>query len=63
MVTSIDENVPFTVEIDASDFTLAGTLTQRGCPVAFFARTLSGPEIRHVAVEKEAAAIVESLDH
>ena len=51
------------METDASDFALAGTLTQRGHPVAFFARTLHGPETRHVAVEKEAAAIVESLDH
>ena len=63
VVTSIDENIPFTVETDTSDFALAGTLTQRGHPVAFFARTLHGPETRHVAVEKEAAAIVESLDH
>ena len=42
---------------------LVYTLTQKGRPVAFFARTLRSPEIRHVAVEKEAIAILESLDH
>ena len=30
MVTSIDEDVPFTVETDASDFAMAGMLSQRG---------------------------------
>ena len=56
VVTSIDET-------DASDFALAGTLTQRGAPMAFFTRTLCGPDIRHVALEKAAAVIGESLDH
>ena len=63
VVTSIDKDVPFTVETDVSDHALPGTITQRGRLVAFFARTLCGPEIGHVAVEKEAAATVESLDH
>ena len=63
VVTSIDETIPFTVETDASEFSLAETLPQCGYPVAFFARTLHGPGTRHVAVDKEAAAIVESLDY
>ena len=60
VLTSIDENVPFVVETDASDSTLAGTLSQNGRPVAFFSRTLSKCELNHSAVEKEAAAIIES---
>ena len=40
----IDEAVPFIVETDASDFTIAATLNQNGKPVAFHARTLSTSE-------------------
>ena len=58
---SIDFNQEFVVETDASDFCIAATLNQQGRPVAFFSRTLSGCEIKHHAVEKEAAAIVESI--
>lgn len=58
---AIDDNETFTVETDASDFAIAATLTQKGRPVAFFSRTLSNPECRHSAIEKEACAIVESL--
>ena len=57
----IDEAVPFTIETDASDFTIAATLNQNGKPVAFHARTLLTSEQRHSAVEKEAYAVVEAL--
>ncbi|XP_059848515.1 uncharacterized protein LOC132406667 [Hypanus sabinus] len=60
---AVDETIPFQVESDASDFTLAATLNQASRPVAFFSRTLQGPEIRHSAVEKEAQAIVEAVRH
>ena len=58
---SIDLEQQFVVETDASDFCIAATLNQQGRPVAFFSRTLSPSEIKHHAVEKEAAAIVESI--
>ena len=58
---SIDWNGEFVVETDASDFCIAATLNQKGRPVAFFSRTLSASEIRHHSVQKEAAAIVESI--
>ncbi|XP_069768376.1 uncharacterized protein [Narcine bancroftii] len=58
---AIDESVPFQVESDASDFALAATLNQAGRPVAFFSRTLQGPESRHSSIEKEAQAIVEAV--
>ena len=61
VVSTIDENVPFVVETDASDYALAATLNQAGRPVAFFSKSLSSAERRHPAVEKEAAAIVEAL--
>ena len=60
---AVDESIPFQVESDASDFALAATLNQVGRPVAFFSRTLQGPEIRHSSVEKEAQAIVEAVRH
>jgi len=57
----VDESAPFQVECDASDFALGATLNQAGRPVAFFSRTLQGPEARHSSVEKEAQAIVEAI--
>ena len=61
MVTIIEPGIPLVVETDASDLAIAATLNQNGRPVAFFSRTLTQPEKRHSAVEKEACAIVESL--
>ena len=58
---AIDFDEQFVVETDASDFCIAATLNQQGRPVAFFSRTLNPNEIKHHAVEKEAAAIVESI--
>ena len=63
VVLAIDESEPFQVETDASDGAIAAVLTQTGRPVAFYSRTLQGPERRHAAVEKEALAIIESLRH
>ena len=61
VVTAIDENISFEVETDASEVALAATLNQAGRTVAFFSRTLQGPEVRHPSVEKEAQAISESV--
>lgn len=58
---SIDENVPFVVECDASDIAVAATLNQNGRPVAFLSRTLSPSEMHYPAIEKEATAIIEAV--
>ena len=63
VVSAIDEDVPFDVETDASDYAIAATLNQNGRPVAFFSRTLHGPEVSHASVEKEAKAIIEAIRH
>ena len=57
----VDPYEELVVETDASDFCIAATLNQAGRPVAFFSRTLNQHEINHHAVEKEAAAIFESI--
>ena len=61
VVDCIDESIPFTVETDASDFSIAATLNQNGRPVAFFSKTLDKHEIHHPSVEKEAFAILAAL--
>ena len=58
---SIDMDIPLKCETDASDTTIAATLTQNERPVAFFARTLLSHESNYLSVEKEALAIVEAL--
>lgn len=60
-LTAVDDNEQFVVETDASDHTVAASLSQNGRPIAFFSRTLSPVERNHAAIEKEAAAIVEAL--
>ncbi|XP_003376305.1 hypothetical protein Tsp_00536 [Trichinella spiralis] len=61
VVTAIDDELPFTVETDASDHAITATLIKLGKPVAFFSRMLSYSEQRHSSVEKEAYAIVEAI--
>ena len=56
-----DPNKEFEVKTDASKYCIAATLNQQGQPVAFVSRTLNSIEIKHLAVEKEAAATVEAL--
>ena len=45
VMSAVDENAPFQVEIDASDFAVVGTSNQNGRPVPFFSRTLTKAEL------------------
>ena len=60
---AIDESEPFELETDASDVAISGVLNQNGCPVAFYSRTLQGPELKHPPLEKEVCVIIELVRH
>ena len=55
----VNNEEPFTVECDASDLAIGATLNQNGRPVPFMSRALTKSERRYLAIEKEAAAIIE----
>ena len=63
VITAINDDLPFDVETDASDVAIAAILKQDNNPVAFFSRSLQGPELKHPSVEKEAKAIIEAVRH
>jgi hypothetical protein len=60
---AIEDNIPFRVETDASDFAVSAILGQAGCPIAFFSRTFNKSEQNDSSIGKEAYAMVESLHH
>ena len=57
----IRDDIPFQVDCDASEHTIAATLSQGERPVAFFSRTLSQSEKSYSVIEKEALAIMEAV--
>ena len=62
-VRGIDENKLFELKSDASNVAISCVLNQNSRPVAFYSRTLQGPELKHPSIEKEACAIIESVRH
>ena len=60
-VAAIEDEIPFTIETDTSNIAITTTLSQNGRLVAFFSQTLTQPERSHSAVDRESAAIMESV--
>jgi len=61
----VDFNKPFHVWVDASNYTVAGYLSQYDenteCPLAFFSLKLNGTQKTWAAVHKEAYAVIAAL--
>jgi hypothetical protein len=66
MLRHFDPTLPSTMETDASDYAIAGILSQpdsKGIlhPVAFFSRKMTPPELNYEIHDKEMLAIIESF--
>ena len=61
ILAPIDYQVHFQIETDASDDSIAATLSHVGRPVAFFSRSLNSSKKRMHIMEEEAYAIVECV--
>ena len=57
----IRDDIPFQVDCDASEHTIAAVLSQGERPVAFFSKTLSQSEKSYSVIEKEALSIMEAV--
>ena len=57
----IRDDVPFQVDCDASEHSVAVTLSQEGRSCAFFSKTLNKSEKVYLVVEKEALAAMETV--
>lgn len=66
ILTNPDFNLPFSVHCDASDSAIAGVLTQSyegiDKPVAYFSQKLTSTQKRYCATEKEALAVLKSIE-
>uniref|UniRef100_A0A803PL58 Uncharacterized protein n=1 Tax=Cannabis sativa TaxID=3483 RepID=A0A803PL58_CANSA len=62
IIKLLDFDLPFEVQIDASDCALGGVLVQDGHPIAFESRKLMDVEQRFSNHEKEMAVVVHCLD-
>lgn len=66
LLASPDFSKPFCIHCDASDTAIAGVLTQErdGAeqPIAYYSQKLTGPEQRYFATEKEALAVLKSIE-
>jgi hypothetical protein len=58
-----DYSKPFSLYTDASDTGVGSILMQEDTPIYCFSRKLSGAQVRYTTSEKEALAIVWSLQH
>ena len=57
----VDEEEPFTVECDASEYAITAALNQKRKPVAFMSKTLTPSECHYPIIEKEATAIIQTV--
>ena len=62
MIAWPDQSLPFTLQIDASDYAIAGVLTQvfdsEENPIFFMSRTLSKAERNYTVTEKECLIVL-----
>ncbi len=60
-------NVPFVLQVDASDYGMGGVLTQyydnSEHPIAYFSKKFSDSERKYAIMERECLAMVESIKH
>ena len=60
VLSLLDLQQPFEIEIDASDYAIGAVLTQQGHPVAYHSETLSATIRKYPTYDKEMYSIVQA---
>ena len=61
LLSYLDLNLPFDIEMDSSDYQLGAVIKQNGKAIAYFLHKLNAVQCNYMTIEKELLSVVETL--